>query len=282
MSKYIVLYNPLADNKHGEENARKLESIMQGNELEFKDITKIESYRQFFEQYDADMHFIVAGGDGTLNHFINGDMVGNRQILCFPAGSGNDFFRDVGDIGHGKPFLLNPFLSNLPEVTVQGKTLRFINGIGFGIDGYCCEEGDKQREKSDKRVNYTSIALKGLLFGFQPTSAKITVDGKKHEFKKVWMAPTMNGRFMGGGMMITPNQDRFNRERTVTLMVGHNMGRLRVLRIFPLIFKGEHLQHEDVISIFEGHEISVEFERPCALQVDGETFTDVISYSVKS
>ena len=78
----------------------------------------------------------------------------------------------MGDIGQGKPFLLNPFLANLPEVTVQGKTRRFINGIGFGIDGYCCEEGDLQREKSDKRVNYTAIALKGLLYDFHPTTAK--------------------------------------------------------------------------------------------------------------
>ena len=282
MSKYIVLYNPLADNGRGEQNARKLESIMQGNELEFSDITKIESYRQFFEKYDQDMHLVIAGGDGTLNHFINGDAVGNRQILYYPSGSGNDFFRDVGDIGQGKPFLLNPFLANLPEVTVQGKTRRFINGIGFGIDGYCCEEGDIRREKSNKRVNYTAIALKGLFYDYHPRTAKVTVDGEKHEFHKVWMAPTMNGRFFGGGMMVTPNQDRLNPKKTVTLMLAHDLSRLKILRMFPLIFKGTHVQSEDVIGIFEGHEITVEYDIPCALQIDGETVTDVVGYSVKS
>ena len=282
MSKYTVLYNPLADNKRGEQNARKLESIMPGNEFQFHDITKIESYRQFFEKYDQDMHFVIAGGDGTLNHFINGDTVGNRQILYYPSGSGNDFFRDVGDMGQGKPFLLNPFLANLPEVTVNGKTQRFLNGIGFGIDGYCCEEGDNQRERSNKRVNYTAIALKGLFYDFHPTTAKVNVDGEKHEFHKVWMAPTMNGRYFGGGMMVTPNQDRLNPKKTVTLMLAHDLSRLRILRMFPLIFKGNHIKDTDVITIIEGHEITVEFERPCALQIDGETMTDVISYSVKS
>ena len=52
----------------------------------------------------------------------------------------------------------------IPEVTVEGKTYRFINGIGFGIDGYCCEEGDSQRAKSDKKINYTVIARKMTVF----------------------------------------------------------------------------------------------------------------------
>ena len=44
---------------------------------------------------------------------------------------------------------------------------RFINGIGFGIDGYCCEVGDQLKAKSDKPVNYASIAIKGLLFHYK-------------------------------------------------------------------------------------------------------------------
>ena len=31
-----------------------------------------------------------------------------------------------------------------------------------------------------------------------------------------------------------------------------------------------------------GHEITVEFDRPCALQIDGETVLGVTSYTVKS
>ena len=75
---------------------------------------------------------------------------------------------------------------------MNGKKYKFINGIGYGIDGYCCEVGDKMREEAVKDINYTSIAIKGLLFHYHPTNATVTVDGRKHTYKKVWLAPTMN------------------------------------------------------------------------------------------
>ena len=37
-----VLYNPLADNKRGEENAKKIKEILKNAELKFADITKID------------------------------------------------------------------------------------------------------------------------------------------------------------------------------------------------------------------------------------------------
>lgn len=77
----------------------------------------------------------------------------------------------------------------------DGTVHRFINGIGYGIDGYCCEKGDELRGKGDGEVNYTAIAIKGLLFHYKPTGATITVDGVEHRFEKVWLAPTMIGRY---------------------------------------------------------------------------------------
>ena len=167
-------------------------------------------------------------------------------------------------------------------VEVDGNTYRFVNGVGYGIDGYCCEEGDRLKAKSDKPVNYTAIAIKGLLFFFHPTNARVTVDGVTHEYKKVWIAPTMNGRYYGGGMMAAPDQDRLNKNGTVSLMVWHGSGKLSTLMAFPGIFKGEHVNNKKMIDIHTGHEISVEFDRPTALQIDGETVLGVTSYKVYS
>ena len=44
---------------------------------------------------------------------------------------------------------MTQYLRDLPTVTVNGKHWRFLNGIGYGIDGYCCEVGDALRGKSD-------------------------------------------------------------------------------------------------------------------------------------
>ena len=51
--------------------------------------------------------------------------------------------------------------------------------------------------------------------------------------------------------------------------------------IFPSIFKGEHLKHTKHAKVFTGKHITVEFDRPVALQIDGETILNVKSYEVK-
>ena len=175
---------------------------------------------------------------------------------------------------------MNEFLKSLPEVTVNGEKHYFINGIGYGIDGYCCEEGDRLREISDKPINYAGIAIKGMLGKFKPCGGTVTVDGVSTRYKKIWLAPTMNGRYIGGGMKITPDQDRLNADHLVTNLVFHDSGMLKTLMVFPSIFKGEHVSHKDIIEIKTGHEVKVEFDKPCALQIDGETYKGVTSYSV--
>ena len=280
MNKYAILYNPLSDNGHGAQNAQKLKNILTDDECQFEDLTKLSNYSDYFASVPEDTKIVLAGGDGTLNHFINSDGIHARDIYYYPAGSGNDFFNDVGDINHGKPFLLTPYLQNLPVIEVNGMKRRFINGIGYGIDGYCCEEGDKKRATSTKHVNYTTIALKGLAYDFKPRNARVTVDGKTKEYHRVWMAPTMNGRYFGGGMMVTPKQDRLNSQHTVSLMVAHDLSRLKILYLFPYIFKGNHISHTEVIDFYQAHETTVEFDIPCALQIDGDTVVNVSSYSV--
>ena len=203
-------------------------------------------------------------------------------MYYFAAGSGNDFAHDLGKAKDDAPFVITEYLKDLPTVTVKGKAYKFLNGVGYGIDGYCCEVGDKQRETSDKPVNYTAIAIKGLLFHFKPCNAKITVDGVEHTYNKVWLAPTMNGRFYGGGMMPTPDQDRLGKDKTVSCMVFYGSGKLKTLAVFPSIFKGEHVKHKEMIEILTGHDIKVEFDQPTALQIDGETILGVTEYEAVS
>lgn len=265
--------------------ACKLSAVLTHDTLDFIDVTTIKSYVSFIENVPSQDGIILAGGDGTLNRFINDCNANNalpkvisREIQYYPAGSGNDFLRDLGIAAPEKPIVINKYLENLPTVEVKGKKYLFLNGIGYGIDGYCCEEGDKLRGKSEKPVNYTAIAIKGLLFHYKPTSATVTVDGKKHTYKHVWLAPTMNGRFYGGGMIPTPSQDRLAEPRTLSVMVFRSVSKLKALMVFPSIFKGEHIRKKKVVEILSGKDITVEFDRPSPLQIDGETITGVSSY----
>ncbi|MGN0678405.1 MAG: diacylglycerol/lipid kinase family protein [Oscillospiraceae bacterium] len=276
----IVLYNPLSGNGTGRANAEKLNSII-SDSIEFRDIRGVD-FKEFFEVTPADTKVIICGGDGTINRFVNsyeGEFPYEREVYYYPAGLGNDFVTDIGDNG---VILLNPYIEQLPVVCVNGKEYKVLNGVGFGIDGYCCEEGDRLHAISKKKVNYTSIAIKGLLFKYKPVNAVVNVDGQEYTFRKVWLAPTMNGRYYGGGMCIAPNQDRLNAERTVSCVVMHGSGKLKTLMVFPSIFKGEHIRHTDIVKVLTGHEIEVTFDRPTALQIDGETISGVTHYSIKN
>lgn len=280
--KYCILYNPLSANNNGEALADKIK-----DKIDFTssiDITSIESYKDFFDAHSEDS-ILVCGGDGTLNRFINdiSELEITNDIYFFPCGSGNDFARDVpsSELQNGI-IPLNKYLKDLPECTVTGKSYKFINGVGYGIDGYCCEVGDKLRETSAKEINYTGIAIKGLLFHYKPTNAKVTVDGVTHEFKKVWIAPTMNGKYYGGGMMPTPAQERLNEERELSVMIFHDTGKFKTLMIFPSIFKGEHIKKEKHVTVLTGKKITVEYSEPRPLQIDGETILGVKSYTAVS
>ncbi len=275
---YCILFNPTAGNGKSLATAEELAKKVSATEC--VDMTAIESYEDFFENH-ADCDIIICGGDGTLNRFINdtADIEFSNSISYFASGSGNDFLRDI-EKQSDEIINIDKYIKDLPVCTVNKKSYKFINGIGFGIDGYCCEVGDELRKKSTKPVNYTGIAIKGLLFHYKPTGVTITVDGVEHKFKKAWLAPTMLGRFYGGGIMPTPAQDRLNAEGNISSMVFYGTGRLRTLIIFPSLFKGAHAKRKKNIAIFSGKEISVEFDSPRALQIDGETILGVTKYSV--
>ena len=276
MSKGYVIYNPLAGNGKAKEDSQLLQMVLD-EQLEYYDMTRITNYAAFISGMEKEDYLVIVGGDGTLNRFVN-DTNGleiAQEIVYYPTGTGNDFAKDMG-MGEN-PHPITAYLKDLPTVEVNGKRYRFINGVGFGIDGYCCEVGDELRKIPGKKVNYTGIAIKGLLFHFAPRNAKVTVDGKEYAYKKVWIAPTMHGKFYGGGMIPTPKQDRDSGE--LSLMLFHGAGRIRTLCVFPSIFKGEHIKHTKMVAVHTGKKITVEFDRPTPLQIDGETILGVTQYT---
>ncbi len=280
MSKAYLLYNPLANNGRSAEAVNKLASDI-GENAVLCDMT--QGYKEILSSLESEDTVIICGGDGTLNRFIN-DTDGievENDILYYASGSGNDFAKDISLEREAAPVSIKKYLKDLPVVEVKGKSYKFLNAIGYGIDGYCCEVGDKLRaEQPGVKINYGSIAIKGVFGKFDARNATVIVDGVERKYEKVWIAPAMNGRYYGGGMNAAPEQSRENNEK-LSLVVWHGSCRLLTFLIFPSIFKGKHVKHKKYIDVIEGREITVMFDRPCALQVDGETVLDVESYTAK-
>lgn len=280
MSKAYVLYNPVAGGGKVNNDLEILEVVLD-DELVFADLTTSGMPACIPEQLEEDDYIILCGGDGTLNRFVNdtAEMEIPNEILYFPCGTGNDFAAEFHRSYGSNPFPVTQYLKELPTVTVKGRTYRFLNGIGFGIDGYCCQEGNRLRQIPGKKINYTMIAIQGLLSKYKPTGATISVDGVMHRFEKVWIAPTMYGKYYGGGMIPAPQQKRGDRQ--LSLMVFHDSSKLKTLMIFPSIFKGTITKNHKNVSVYCGREITVTFDQPRPLQIDGETVLDVTTYTAK-
>lgn len=283
MADYCVLYNPKASHGKGKANAFALLDMFPKDTLRYADLTQIDDLAAFVDGLPADERLIVAGGDGTLSCFVNrmNRDYFERDIYYYAAGTGNDFLHDLGMPTGTKPFIINRYLEDLPRIRFNDREMRFINGVGQGIDSYVIHQGDLGREKNpDKKTDYTAIAVKGLLGGFKPIKVTVTVDGVTKEYDHVWLAPTMKGRLFGGGMMPTPDQDRTDPKKTVSVCVVHHLSPLRTLLIFPSLFKGEHIKHTKNVETIVGRDVTVRVEHPQALQIDGETFLGVTEYTV--
>ena len=92
----------------------------------------------------------------------------------------------------------------------------------------------------------------------------------------------MKGRYYGGGMIPTPHQNRMGKDKCVSTMVFCGRSKLHTLMVFPSIFKGEHIKHNKMVHIFQGHKVHVQFSKPSPLQIDGETILDVTEYEVEA
>lgn len=273
-----IFYNPLSDNQKGKLRAEKISKNFPTHTLNFEDITSVDDIYERIISVDEKDTVIISGGDGTLSKFVNsiGERKIERPVYFYPSGSGNDFFHDVRDNAENGMVRLNEYIENLPIVTINGKEYRFLNGVGYGLDGYCCERCNQLSQKNpQKKKNYTLIALDALLFKYKPTNAKITVDGVVHNYTNVIMAPTMNGRYFGGGMKIAPHRDRLRCTEDVSVIVAHSLNKFRIITLFPTIFKGKHVKYKKYIDVLTGKNITIEYDRPAPLQIDGETMQSV-------
>jgi len=208
-----LLYNPISCNGRG---MRLKDKALKKLKDKFDNLIAINQLTLDFESFKDKIfegdNVIVCGGDGTLNHFVN--MINKYPIKakCFmyALGTGNDFFNDLNE----KEFTpIDKYIYNLPKLKVNNSEYLFINNVGYGLDGETCRICDESK-KNKRKKNYRLVALKLLLKSYKPRNCKICVDGITKEFENVFIAPTMHGRYYGGGMMVAPDQIRGSHELT--------------------------------------------------------------------
>lgn len=275
-----LLYNPFANNGEAEKMKDEVLKDLEADFGKFEVQSVVDfDVKKLLKGLTEKDNVVLFGGDGTLNRFVNNiyGLEYKNKLYLYRAGTGNDFLKDIAD-DDTRYVEISKYIKKLPLIEVNGQKMRFLNGIGYGVPGAACEVADRQKAEGAEKIDYTKISIKLVLKDYKMPGCKVTVDGVTHEYKKCWLASAMYGKYMGGGMMAAPKADRLGDK--LHLLVWHKSGRLHTLLMFSSIFKGEHVKHTKYVENLEGKDMTVEFDAPCALQVDGETILNVTKYVV--
>ncbi|MFH0767008.1 MAG: diacylglycerol kinase family protein [Bacillota bacterium] len=276
----ILIYNPLSRNGKNVKFIQKIIDHLKknGNAVVSYNILAIDDVEAFASGCSESDRIIIVGGDGTINRLANRlyDLDFKQDLFMYQAGTGNDFIRSLKTKEKIVP--IKKHIKKLPMVYYQDTSRYFLNGAGAGLDGYVGHLVNTSRFKKNK-LNYFRHALEGFA-KFKPISAEITVDGKTWREEKVWLCSMMNGPYYGGGMKVAPHADRTQGE--LHLVVLKDIPKWLLILIFPTIYYGWHLMFKSFVKVYKGKEISIHFDKPTYLQIDGDVEYPITDMKVKA
>ena len=86
-----------------------------------------------------------------------------NKFYLYKAGTGNDFLKDILPSDSQEKLIdITKYLKKLPMVSINGKTTRFINGVGFGIDGMVCAANEQKTCNAAKCARYNKRSYYNL------------------------------------------------------------------------------------------------------------------------
>jgi len=238
------------------------------------DATRIarESYTQGYRQ------FIAVGGDGTSFELVNGLFPeatnGERVTLGFlPLGTGNSFLRDFSKNGleHATEAILtgNRRRVDVIRLTHTKGVLYYINLLSVGFTANVTALANR-RFKRLGEAGYI-LGVLGCLMTLRRRSFPLRVDDTgEFEGDRCLFLTFNNSKYTGGKMMIAPKAEPDS--GLIEYVRWGPIGRLGLLRNFPTLFDGTHLNHP-LASRRGATRIEFRLEGPVDVMVDGEVFS---------
>ena len=147
---------------------------------------------------------IACGGDGTITETAAG-LRGTRTALgIIPSGTGNDFIKSVGVPKDWKAAL--EFILSHPARPVNTGLVNdelFLNVCGAGFDVMTLDYVDGFKKRMRGLWPYL-FALLRAIFTYHPIAMHIEIDGQAPMDGNYLLCSVGNGRYIGGGIPITP------------------------------------------------------------------------------
>ncbi len=207
----------------------------------------------------------AVGGDGTVSELANGIHGCAVAMGVIPAGSGNDFARTLGipsDFNKALDCVLKGSTRTIDIGIVNGRC--FINVASVGFDAQVVRETHSIKKRIRGPLAYVLGVFKSLI-SYKPFDMEIET-GSERINKQATLVAIANGIYYGGGMKIAPGAVLDDGLLEVYLVEG--MSRLKILRLFPLIYSGRHLARPE-LKHFKARKLSIKCQNGY-INSDGE------------
>ena len=227
-------------------------------------------------------HFIIAGGDGTLNETVNGIFSGknnqcdNIVIGMLPVGTGNDWIRTFGIPDHyrkamdiilkGKTVVQDV---GSVEYTEQGKyiTRFFVNIAGFGFDAMVAARANKLKNNGLSGLRIYIESILWSYFNYKTRRTLVVIDKEKIKVK-LFSASVGIGKYNGGGMMQVPEANPVNGFFHITII--RKLSIWGIINNFKKLYNGSFVRDYRV-STHIGKLVQLYATKPLPGEADGES-----------
>jgi YegS/Rv2252/BmrU family lipid kinase len=219
---------------------------------------------------EADEIPVVVSGDGLIGA-VGGALAGSQTPFgMVPGGRGNDLARVLGiptEPGAAVAMLAAGRTRRIDVGEVNGR--RFLGIVSVGFDSEANRLANETKWLRGNLV-YAYAGLRTLL-GWQP--ARFTIRFGEEQWRFTGHSVSVaNGKAFGGGMFIAPDADLADGEFDVVTVA--EMGKLRSLGMLPKVFKGTHVE-EDEVRVFRAAQLELNASRAFPVYADGEHLTDL-------
>ncbi|MCD6396911.1 MAG: diacylglycerol kinase family lipid kinase [Spirochaetaceae bacterium] len=272
-----MIVNPHAGKKQGtavaEETKKKLEKHNFNVDMVFsrkpgESVTIARDIK--IQDYDG---IIAVGGDGTLFEVINGLLKKRKDIKIpigqIPIGTGNSFIKDLGisSLEEALQAIIsgNSKFIDLGHFSYSQGSHYFINLLGTGFVSNVAYRAQKYKWLGS--LSYILGVLEEVAV-LKATQIELTIDGKLVKRDAVF-TEVCNSKYTGGNMLMAPNAKID--DGLLDIIILNKVSRKKLLSLFPLLFKGEHVL-DPAVEVFTGKNIILKSNRSLSLTPDGETF----------
>lgn len=191
----------------------------------------------------------VVGGDGMISLALQALTGTGTPLGIVPAGTGNDHARAYG-LPLGAPEAAADVIAAGRTVTVDvgridaadGTTRYFGSVLATGFDSLVSDRANRLTWPRG-RMRY-NLAILAEFANLRPLPFRLVLDDGTVIERELTLAAAGNTSSYGGGMIICPDADQT--DGLLDLTVVHAMPRLKVARFFPTVFKGTHVEHQQV------------------------------------